>query len=112
MGVHICNKKQEAANLMPESQPGPIEEVPAVLAHEESFATSPPQAASPENDISIPLFSRRCDSFLTAFQFEPFHSSDQTFSFRSDLWYAPTLRTFLRYKCFFYSEFRGAQAPV
>ena len=46
MGVHICNKKQEAANLMPESQPGPIEEVPAVLAHEESFATSPPQAAS------------------------------------------------------------------
>ena len=31
---------------MPESQPGPIEEVPAVLAHEESFATSPPQAAS------------------------------------------------------------------
>ena len=35
--------------------------------------------------ISIPLFSRRYNSFLTAFQIEPFHSSDPTFSFRSDL---------------------------
>ena len=33
--------------MVPESQPGPIEDVPA---HEESSATSPPQAASPEND--------------------------------------------------------------
>ena len=44
MGVHICNKKQEAANVVPES---PIEDLPA---HKESFATSPPQAASPETD--------------------------------------------------------------
>ena len=36
MGVHICNKKQEAANVVHES---PIENV-----------TSPPQAASPESD--------------------------------------------------------------
>ena len=47
MGVHICNKKREAANVVPESQQGLIEDVPA---HEELFATSPPQAASPEND--------------------------------------------------------------
>ena len=62
--------------------------------------------------ISIPLFSRRCDSFFTAFQIVPFHSSDLTFSFRSDLRYVPTLRTFLFYKCFFYSGFRGSRAPV
>ena len=42
MGVHICNKKQEAANVVPES---PIEDAPA---HEELLATSPPQASSPE----------------------------------------------------------------
>ena len=44
MGVHICNKKQEAANVVPES---PIEDAPA---HEELLATSPPQASSPETD--------------------------------------------------------------
>ena len=59
--------------------------------------------------ISIPLFSRRCDSFLTANQFAPFHSSDPTFSSRSDLRYVPTLRTFLRYKCFFIRNFGGTR---
>ena len=47
MGVHICNKKQEAANVVPES---PIEDTPA---HEESFATSPHPAASRENDVVL-----------------------------------------------------------
>ena len=54
-----------------------------------------------ERIISIPLFSRRCDSFLTAFQIVPFHSSDPTFSFRSDLRYVPTLRTSLLYTYIF-----------
>ena len=55
--------------------------------------------------ISIPVFSRRCDSFLTPIQFAPFRSSDRKFSSRSDLRHVPTLRTFLRYKHFFIRSF-------
>ena len=55
--------------------------------------------------ISIPVFSRRYDSFLTPIQFAPFRSSYPTFSSRSDLRYVSTLRTFLRYKCFFIRSF-------
>ena len=62
--------------------------------------------------ISIPDFSRRFAIFFPGTQIAPVGISDPTFSSRSDLWYVPTLRTFLLYKCFFYSEFPGAEAPV
>ena len=42
-------------------------------------------------DISIPVFSRRYDSFLTPIELAPFHSSDPTPSSRSDLRYVRTL---------------------
>ena len=51
-----------------------------------------PVRRGPGDAISILLFSRRYVTFLTAFQIEPFHSSDPTFSSRSDLWYV--LRTY------------------
>ena len=41
--------------------------------------------------ISIPVFSRRYDSFLTPIEIAPFRFSDPTPSSRSDLWYVPTL---------------------
>ncbi len=50
MEVHISNKKEEADRVVPESQQGPIEVVPA---HEKSFAASPPQAASPDPTAEI-----------------------------------------------------------
>ena len=55
--------------------------------------------------ISILVFSRQLDSFLTPIEIAPFRSSDPTFSSRSDLRHVPTLRTFLRYKCFFIRGF-------
>ena len=52
-------------------------------------------AAGPAPDvrhqISIPVFSRRYDSFLTPIEIAPFRSSDPTPSSRSDLRYVPTL---------------------
>ena len=62
--------------------------------------------------ISIPDFSPQFATFFPGTQIAPVGISDPTFSSRSDLWYVPTLRTFLLYKCFFYSEVRAAQAPV
>ena len=62
--------------------------------------------------ISIPDFPRQFATFFPGTQIAPVGISDPTFSSRSDLWYVPTLRTFLLYKCFFYSEVRAAQAPV
>ena len=62
--------------------------------------------------ISILEFSRRLDGLFSAIKKAPFRSSDPTLASRSDLRYVPTLRTFLHYKCYFYSEIPGAQAPV
>ena len=73
-----------------------------------SFARSPPLSLS----ISILKFSRRLDDLFSAIEKTPFRISDPTLASRSDLRYVPTLRTFLHYKCFFYSEIPGAQAPV
>jgi len=53
--------------------------------------------------ISIPLFSPRNDKIFPAIYFASFRISDPAFGSRSDLRYVPTLRTFLRLKCFFYS---------
>ena len=47
------------------------------------------QVRKNEYKISIPVFSRRYDSFLTPIEIAPFHSSDPTPSCRSDLWYVP-----------------------
>ena len=49
-----------------------------------------------------PIFPGR-RHFVTPFQIAPVGTFAPTFSFRSDLRYVPTLRMFLRYKCF-YSE--------
>ena len=66
--------------------------------------------------ISIPVFSLRYDKVIPAFEIAPIRPSDPTLSSRSDLRYVPTLRTFLLYERsysnFFYSEVRGAEAPV
>ena len=55
-------------------------------------------ADRPVLSISIPVFSRRSDSFLKPIEIAPFRSSDPTPSSRSDLRYAPTLRTYLHYE--------------
>ena len=47
--------------------------------------------------ISIPDFSRRFATFFPGPQIAPVGISDPTVSSRSDLWYVPTLRTFLLY---------------
>ena len=55
--------------------------------------------------ISMPDFSPQNDTIFPGPQIAPVGISDPTFSSRSDLRYVPTLRTFLLYECFFYSEF-------
>ena len=60
-------------------------------------------------EISIPKFSPQNDTFFPGPQIAPVGISDPTFTSRSDLWYVPTLRTFLLYNRFFYSEVRGAE---
>ena len=61
--------------------------------------------------ISLPDISRQNATFFPGPQIAPVGIPDPTFSFRSDLWYVPTIRTFLLYQCFFYSEVPGAEAP-
>ena len=48
--------------------------------------------------ISILEFSRRLDGLFTAIQIAPFRAFDPTISSQSDLWYVPTLQTFILYK--------------
>ena len=49
----------------------------------------------------MPDFPPQNDTFFPGPQIAPVGISESTFSSRSDLWYVPTLRTFLLYKCFF-----------
>ncbi len=60
-------------------------------------------------DIAIPRFFPRDVKIITAIYFASIGISDQAFGSRSDQQYVPTLRTFLRLKCFLFGS--GAQAP-
>ena len=53
----------------------------------------------------MPDFSRQFATFFPGPQIAPVGIPDPTFSSRSDLWYVPTLGTFLPYKCFFIRRF-------
>ncbi len=54
--------------------------------------------ASLQEGISIPLFSQGNVTFFPTIQLAPVGISVPAFISRSDLWYIPTLRTFLLYK--------------
>ena len=79
--------------------PTPVRGSPVGRKWSERFSRKqvPPWVTSP-SAISIPVFSRRYDSFLTPIEIAPFCFSDPTPSSRSDLWYVPKLRTYLHYE--------------